>query len=247
VIVPRRDESSRLETFSDAMIAFASTLLVVSLEVPKSYDELVANLRGFIPFALTFAALMLIWVAHKNFFRRYPIDDPITVVLNGVLLFTILFYAFPLKFLAGSFVSIFMPGSHVILTGPGQLRNLFMIYAVGWMLVFSCIALLYRHVARSPGGLTLSTLESYDAITHSRYYLAFVLAGAISFAIAALDIGVRFGLPGLAYSLIGVFTSVNGSRRRKDRAKLEAAVATHPQLADTAGIPTPPKPSKSAT
>ena len=37
----RGGEVKRIETFSDAVFAFAVTLSIVSLEVPKSFEELV--------------------------------------------------------------------------------------------------------------------------------------------------------------------------------------------------------------
>jgi hypothetical protein len=42
-----RREVSRVEGFSDAVFGFAVTLLVVSLEVPKTFHELVLTMRGF--------------------------------------------------------------------------------------------------------------------------------------------------------------------------------------------------------
>ena len=71
----RRSETSRLEGFSDAVFAFALTLLVVSLQVPSSYDELVHTLRSFVAFAPSFAALIWIWYLHREFFRRYGLGD----------------------------------------------------------------------------------------------------------------------------------------------------------------------------
>ena len=95
----RKHEITRLEAFSDAVFGFAATLLVVALEVPATFPELVSNLRGFFAFGLSFAMLVLIWAAHNGFFRRYGMDDAGTVVLNSILLFVVLFYVYPLKFL----------------------------------------------------------------------------------------------------------------------------------------------------
>lgn len=229
MIIPRRD-GSRLETFSDAMIAFACVLLVLSLGIPKGYDDMIKNLRGFIPFALTFAALLLIWVAHKNLFRRYPLDDAFTVVVNGVFLLTILFYAYPLRLIAGSLVSVFMSDGQAVPASVEQLRTLFFIYGLGWMVVFFCIALLYLHAARNADELGLSEIETYDAITDCLHYLTFVLAGGISVALAFANVGVVLGLPALAYLLIGVFVLVNAWIRRRNRPDSVAAA-----LSPTAG------------
>src|ERR1700674_48279 len=57
----RAGEITRLEAFCDVVFGFAITLLVVSLEVPHTYAELMADFRGFLPFAACFAQLVMIW------------------------------------------------------------------------------------------------------------------------------------------------------------------------------------------
>src|SRR5262245_45791891 len=85
----RGAEITRLEAFCDVVFGFAITLLVVSLEVPHNYAELMQDVRGFLPFAVCFAQLALIWVTHYRFSRRYGLEDRYTVFLNVVLLFVV--------------------------------------------------------------------------------------------------------------------------------------------------------------
>jgi len=97
-ITARRREVSRIEGFSDAVFAFAVTLLVVSLEVPHTFDDLWIAMRQFFAFAICFALLFQVWWRHFNFFRRYGLEDTATIALTGILLFVVLFYVYPLKF-----------------------------------------------------------------------------------------------------------------------------------------------------
>src|SRR6185369_8333908 len=95
----RSHEITRVEGFSDAVFGFAVTLLIVSLEVPRTSGELLETMRGFGAFLATFVILAGMWYAQFTFFRRYGLEDRKTVVLNLALLFTVLFFIYPLKFL----------------------------------------------------------------------------------------------------------------------------------------------------
>lgn len=96
---PRNYEVSRVEALSDAVLGFAITLIVVSLDVPRTYAELMTVMRGLPVFAICFALLLQIWYHHYRFFRRYGLQDGTTIALNSTLLFVVLFYVYPLKFL----------------------------------------------------------------------------------------------------------------------------------------------------
>src|SRR5690242_18246759 len=105
---------TRLEAFSDAVFGFAITLLVVSLEVPNNFEELMQVIRGLPVFAVTFAILLMIWQEHHSLFKRFPTADGATIWLNGALLFVVVSYIYPLKFLFNGIVG---PGG--IRVGPG--------------------------------------------------------------------------------------------------------------------------------
>ena len=95
----RGREVSRVEGLSDAVFGFAITLLVVSLEVPNTYDELIGMMRGFVAFGASFAVLIMIWYEHYTFFRRYGFEDVWIITLNAALRFVVVLYIDPLKFM----------------------------------------------------------------------------------------------------------------------------------------------------
>ena len=146
----RRHEITRLEAFSDAVFAFALTLLVVSLEVPRDYRQLMVLMNGFLPFACCFAMLVWIWHEHNMYFRRYGLQDSYTVFINAILLFVVLFYVYPLKFMFDSMFAQFLPTlrlSVVQMTFP-ELARASAIYGLGFVVLFLLFALLYRHAYR---------------------------------------------------------------------------------------------------
>ena len=238
-IPARENEITRVEAFSDGMIAFAATLLVVSMEAPRTFDDLVRVLYGFIPFGLSFIALFYIWVVHTILFRRYPLKDKLSIFINGVLLFTVLFYVQPLRFLASSFVSLFSPeAGQSRVSSWEQLQSLFIIYGIGWILIFVLVAWLYQRAYATRESLGLTPVESYDAVTYSRHYLGFVAAGVLSIVVALMKIGLGFGLPGVMYASIGFFAWLNFRNRDAGRRAIAEKVAEHPQLAFTGAIRT---------
>ena len=152
----RSDSVSRLEGFSDTAFGFAITLLVVSLAVPAHFSELLQQLQGLPVFAVTFALVSVIWYAQFVFFRRYAMSDPVTVVLTLLLLFVVLFYVYPLKFL---FSVVFSVGA-----APLQARDaplLFLIYGLGFAGVNLCLALLYLNAYWKRDELKLNHWERF--------------------------------------------------------------------------------------
>jgi uncharacterized membrane protein len=216
----RRYEITRLEAFSDAVFAFALTLLVVSLEAPRTYAELMQLVRGFLPFAACFALLIYIWYEHSAFFSKYGLHDRTTTILNAVLLFVVLFYVYPLKYLFTLTFAIVLPqlrheGAPQTLR---EMTNLFMIYGLGFVAVFGVLALLYYWAWRRRTDIDLTPLEARDARGEIGTHLVSVLIGLISIGWAELAPGNLGTLAGFAYFLMGpahwVYGESNGRRRQ---------------------------------
>jgi uncharacterized membrane protein len=186
MLLRRSHDISRLEAFSDAVFAFALTLLVVSLQVPKSYDELMNLMIGFPAFACCFGILLWIWYEHNLFFRRYGLQDPYTVFLNGALLFVVMFYVYPLKFMFDSGFAHFLPmeSQGIAPMTLGQLSRASAIYGLGFVALFIMFALLYRHAYRKRHELGLSPPEVFNVRVFAGQQIVSAAVGVVVVLIA---------------------------------------------------------------
>jgi hypothetical protein len=232
----RGNEINRIEAVSDVVFGFALTLLVVSLQVPRTYAELANAMRGFPAFAFTFAALMYVWVRHYYFFRYYGLDDLTTIVLNTLLLFLVLFYVYPLKFLFSVFLAnvwinplIGVPNQiGNAQSGPypvmawSDVRGLFIIFGAGIAAIYFVFAAMFWHADRMREDLDLNPFEI--AYTRTSMVAAILNGGVglLSIVVASVLTLGHSGWAGYVYLLL---PSVVLWRRRR-RSQEETAAAT---------------------
>jgi uncharacterized membrane protein len=205
----RGEGTSRIEAFSDGVFAFALTLLVVSLEAPRSYDELIATMRGFPAFGACFAILIWIWVEHYRFFRAYRIADGVTILLNSLLLFVVLFYVYPLKFmftfLSHMFFGIAPPRDRLATFGMSVERSvdLLLIYGLGFIAIFAVFTLLHWRVQSQADALALSAAERREARIGLRAHLLSAVVGMVSVGLVLTLPPHRVGFAGMFYAVLG--------------------------------------------
>ena len=213
----RGHEVKRIEAFSDAVFAFAVTLLIVSLEVPKNFEELMFTMSGFFAFGASFTILMFIWYEQNIFFRRYGLDDLKTVVLNCILIFLVLFYVYPLKFL---FTLMFgnqsYDNGHVPLTiTDADDVKLMVIYGMGFISIYLLFSFMYLHALKKAPELELTAPEIFDTKTKLYKNFIFIAIGLVAIIVSLLISPARSGLGGLVYIGIGPALSVYFSLRVK--------------------------------
>ena len=230
----RSHEPSRIEGLSDAVFGFAVTLLVVSLEVPKTFAELTEVMRGYGAFAVSFTLLLLVWYTQYKFFRRYGLQDNITVILNAGLLFVVLFYVYPLKFVFTFLISIFtghkgeirLPNGSIIamVDNADQVASLMVIFSIGYLAVFGLFVLLFWHAYRKRDQLELNELEVFDTRTDIRESVLNVAIAAISIVLGL----ARFAsLSGMTYMLCPIVMTMHGMISGKKRRRLEERLGLH--------------------
>jgi uncharacterized membrane protein len=216
----RDDETARLTALSDAVFALAATLLVVTLEVPSSYADLRETMSGFPAFAVGFGAILSLWYVHRQFFARYPIGDAWTTAINGVLLFIVLLYVYPLKLMAEVVADRLLGlGPSTTPTERHEIQGLLVIFGIA--VVATAVVMLGLHLRAWQRRRDLALDErDLDLLRVDAIYLVSLGAIALlSMLTAALGIGISWALPLWLYLLptVGAIVQAVFRTQRRER------------------------------
>ena len=104
---PERNETGRVEAFSDGVLAIVITLLVLELHVPRELTSeaelraaLVHEWPAYFAFLTSFATVGIMWVNHHRLFTLIGRVDHWLLMLNLLLLLTICIVPFPTAIVA---------------------------------------------------------------------------------------------------------------------------------------------------
>jgi uncharacterized membrane protein len=201
----RAKEILRIEALSDAVFAFSVSLLVASLEVPQTFNELVVIVNGALPFFATVAILFLLWYQQYIFFRHYGLNDFTTIVLNLLYVAIILFYLYPLKFLF-SFLLAWWTGMDLFPKAFGktiitaqQFPKLIILFSLGYFAIWSLLYLMHRRALHFSDELKLNRYEILYTRKETRGALLNAMIGIVATVLPLMDLA---WLSGICYFLI---------------------------------------------
>lgn len=225
-------DNTRVEALSDGVFAIATALLVISSSIPETYAELLHFLKDLVPFALCMALLMLIWYQHYVFFIRYGFKDATIVAVNTLLLFLILFYIYPLKFLMqllyDMFSAMFAQNQKAfqhIFTEVIPMENtphLMVIYGFGAACIFFTLAVMYLIAYRRADSLGLNNREKFmtKVSMHANLLMGAIPLASCLFCLLPISPNVSFTIGGFIYWLYPAVMMPFGIRNKKLLSKI---------------------------
>ena len=200
-------EVTRLDTFVDAAFAFVLTLLVISFEeIPASYGELVDAMKRVPAFIASFALLMLFWLTHRQWSRRYGLETGRTLTLSLTLILVMLIYVYPLRtMIESAFASLsggWLPSEFVV-GSITELRGLFALYAVGFVVLSLLLRSLHGAALGAHEPLGLDPFEIGWTRVSVRIWTVCASVGASSLLCALVLPDAIVAIAGFVYWLLG--------------------------------------------
>ncbi len=219
-------DMTRTETFTDAAFAFALTLLVVSIDsIPASYDELLAAVQGIPAFGLACALLFLFWYGHWNWSRRYGLEDFPSIVLSFVLVFVVLCYVYPMRYITSIFVG-WISGDRIDAEAHqslslDELYGVFTVYSIGFVALCGIVLLLYLRAWTRRDDLELDAKERHVTRTEIGTWAILGGVGCIAILMGLFAPPRLYTVPGWAYMLLPVLMPAWGFYRDRQLRRLQ--------------------------
>ncbi len=212
--VYRSTEILRIEALSDAVFAFSVSLLVASLEVPQTFNEIKLIVREALPFFTTIAVIFTLWYQQYVFFRHYALNDFISILYNLIYLAVILFYIYPLKFLFSLLISSFtgidlFPHANaagLIIIDMHDFPTLIMVFSAGYFFIWLLLYLMHRRAMAFAKRLLLNNYEITYTHKEIRGALWNCLVGVLSIVFAAIGFEA---MAGIVYLFIPLLLLIN--------------------------------------
>lgn len=186
----RGEAVTRIENLSDIAFAVALGMIISGVDAPRTYDQLIHFLIFSIPAAACFAVLLGVWIAHYTFFRRYGVADQRVIFYNAVLIFLVLYMAYPLRFAFDSLFAFIIglstgDPSRNIEIGISSFEvsgRVIAIFGLIYGLLFSVISLMYGYAVKKAelldlNGYELALTKQSRFTKWSEALLAFLVAG----------------------------------------------------------------------
>src|SRR4029077_11270078 len=157
-------EMRRLETFIDAALAFAISMLVIAAQqIPDNIQALLAAFKNVPTFICSIAVLGIYWRGPWLCSRRYGLEDVVSILISWMMIVTMLIFIYPLKAIFGAMWNLLSNGQvgqpFSLHTTEAQARPISAIYALGLIAISAEILLLYLRAWQSREPLRLNARE----------------------------------------------------------------------------------------
>jgi uncharacterized membrane protein len=184
-----RNETVRIEAFSDGVFAIAITLLVLGISVPKAHElgtggnlgsTLIKLWPHYLAFVTSFITIFAKWVNHHRIFCFIQKTDHPFLYWNGLLLLLITFMPFPTALLAEYLLHPEAKAAGAVFAGT-----------------YAAIAFVFKglwHHASKNGRLLAQNVDDREIRQITRQYrygpLFYLAAFMLSFASVGLSVGL---------------------------------------------------------